>query len=178
MKNIIIIHSLFICIFLQTVKAQKLLSYDEMSSSSQNLYQNENKVFSALNLLIEYKNIYADTSSEKEFVQEDLALYQSFVGSEKEALLLSPLDTLQIDLTKFEKENPILSILRQAEKEKMIMLNEAHHVPSCRLFLMNLLAPLKKQGYSILALETLLPSIEDINKQGFPTKIDAYYAKD
>ena len=176
MKNLLVV--LFFLTFLQTSKTQNQLPYGEINSSAQLLYQKENKVFSSINLLTKYQNIYADTSWEKQFLKEDLALYQSFVGEEKEALSLSPLDTFQTNLGKFKTENPIPFILQQAENERMIMLNEAHHVPSCRLFLMNLLAPLKKQDYGILALEALAPLANDINTQGFPTVKDAYYAKE
>lgn len=47
------------------------------------------------------------------------------------------------------------ALLRKADQQQVLMLNEAHHVPAHRAFAIGLLDELYKKGYRHLALETL-----------------------
>lgn len=51
-------------------------------------------------------------------------------------------------------EDAIAAIVREAKKTRVVILNEAHHVPMHRAFAMKLAQELKKAGYTYLACET------------------------
>ena len=45
-------------------------------------------------------------------------------------------------------ENAVNFISRQLPNRRLVMLNEAHHLPMCRLFAIQLLDSLKKNGFN------------------------------
>lgn len=106
-----------------------------------------------------------------------MATYNSFIGNGSSAFQLYPLNNVK-DKLSFDTKDAIPIILQQAKKEQIILLNEAHHIPAHRLLVMELLKPLKKQGYNILALECLSSQATDIEKIGFPSIKDGYYVRE
>lgn len=59
-------------------------------------------------------------------------------------------------------------ILKMATSQRIIMFNEAHHIPMHRAFILSLLNDLKKEGFNYLALEALSHQDEkDLNTRGY-----------
>ncbi|MEL7118035.1 MAG: hypothetical protein AAFO07_01295 [Bacteroidota bacterium] len=71
----------------------------------------------------------------------------------------------------FKAHDAVDAILDQAEKERIIILNEAHHKPVHRVFVQKLLKGLYKRGYRHLGLEALTNFNQidsSINARGYP----------
>lgn len=66
------------------------------------------------------------------------------------------------------------AILEMAGSHRVVMLNEAHTNARSRLLTYELLAPLRKVGFTHLALETL-SSKDPINVRGYPVRESGYY---
>lgn len=68
-------------------------------------------------------------------------------------------------------------ILKEAEKQKVTMINESHYDWRHRFFVTLLLDSLYKEGYKYLCLEAL-NNPNNINKRQFPTSDDGFYLKE
>ena len=66
-------------------------------------------------------------------------------------------------------------VAAQARHLRVVMVNESHHQPRTRLLTLALLAPLRAQGYTHLAVETLAPNPLP---KGYPTLDSGYYTRD
>jgi hypothetical protein len=66
-------------------------------------------------------------------------------------------------------------VAAQARQLRVVMVNESHHQPRTRLLTLALLAPLRAQGYTHLAVETLAPNPLP---KGYPTLDTGYYTRD
>lgn len=73
-------------------------------------------------------------------------------------------------------EDAIESILNEARKRQVVILNEAHHVPLHRAFAMKLARELRKIGYEYLACETFESPIPLIDGQ--VSKLTGYYSNE
>lgn len=125
-------------------------------------HKNSNKFFAVLNEIIEFPTY--DRQEEWTKLQMELT-YSSFLGNNKfyENYLnelesrFQPNDTI----SKIIKENletgskVIDTIIKEAGKHKIVMINENHFYPNHRLLISDLLIKLKEIGYSYLALEAL-----------------------
>lgn len=67
-------------------------------------------------------------------------------------------------------------IIEQSKNNKIIIINEAHHIPKHRTFTKSLLKDLYDNGYRYLGLEALFDS--DINERKFPITNSGYYTKE
>jgi hypothetical protein len=56
-----------------------------------------------------------------------------------------------------------------AETARVVMINEAHHVPQHRVFTLRLLAALRARGYRYFAAETLSDGDAELARRGYPT---------
>jgi hypothetical protein len=123
-------------------------------------------------LRYEYKNMFHQT----------LMTYYSLAGFNEEAYSLrdSAFNATYIDscnsliIKDLKPEKAVDYISRHLPNQRLVMLNEAHHLPICRLFAIQLLDSLKKNGFHYLALETLGHD-HKVNKNGFPTTDDGFY---
>jgi len=68
-------------------------------------------------------------------------------------------------------------IIEKAAKERIVMINEAHHQPMHRVFTESLLEDFYKNGFRFLALEALV-SDSKINESKVLTLNDGYYTKE
>jgi hypothetical protein len=68
-------------------------------------------------------------------------------------------------------------VLREAGKQKILMINESHYDWRHRYFVTLLLDSLFKKGYKYLCMEAL-NNEDSINKRKFPTSDDGYYFKE
>lgn len=76
----------------------------------------------------------------------------------------------------FEAQDAAAAILREAEGRRVVMLNEAHHMPMHRAFTRTLLEGLYERGYRYLAAETFSSRIEELSLNATPTMAWGYYA--
>jgi hypothetical protein len=111
--------------------------------------------------------------------------YYSLAGFNEDAYAMrdSAFNTMRSDscnsliIKSLKPENAVHFISRQLPNRRLVMLNEAHHLPICRLFAIQLLDSLKKNGFNYLALETLVRN-HKIHKNGFPTRDDGFYSSE
>lgn len=75
----------------------------------------------------------------------------------------------------FKPEDAKDYILRRAQSEKIIIINEAHHNSHCRVFVSSLLKGLYEQGYRFLELETLSDLDTTLSERGYPVINSGYY---
>lgn len=68
-------------------------------------------------------------------------------------------------------------IAAQAGDYRVIMVNEAHHVPQTRLLTLELLAKLRRQGYTHFAAEAFT-LVDDPLAAGYPTLDTGYYTRE
>jgi hypothetical protein len=69
-------------------------------------------------------------------------------------------------------------ILERAHHERIIIINEAHHVSRHRVFTASLLPALAAQGYHYLAVEGLDGADSLITRRGYPTRVSGYYVNE
>ncbi len=69
-------------------------------------------------------------------------------------------------------------ILQQARKERIIMINEAHHNPLHRVFTASLLADLYRLGFRYFGAETLSHYDSTLNERKYPVLESGYYSKE
>ncbi len=92
-----------------------------------------------------------------------------------------PLDRPLIDFSDFtENYSPISAqeyVLKRANDAEILILNEAHHYPSHRIFARKLLAGLWSQGYRYLGLEAL-SMVPDFKQPIYPLSSLGYYCNE
>ncbi len=69
-------------------------------------------------------------------------------------------------------------ILNRALSSKIIMFNEEHYNPAHRLYVETYLKDLKKQGFTVLALETLNWEDTVLNERKYPTSTSGTYTRE
>src|SRR5690606_27121494 len=81
-----------------------------------------------------------------------------------------------IKLDEMEALDAREAIINEAYNRRVVMLNEAHHVPETRGLTMALLKPLFDQGYRYFAAETFQEiGLKETIKKGFPMLETGYY---
>lgn len=150
-------------------------------------HKNSNKYFAVLNELSEFPTY--DRQEEWTKLQMELT-YSSFLGENifyKKYLnqlesRFKPNDTIsKIIKNNSETDSKVIrTIIKEAEKHKIIMINENHFYPNHRLLVSDLLVKLKKIGYTYIALEAL-----DINQDSllniensYPTLETGFYTSE
>ncbi|EZH72135.1 hypothetical protein ATO12_24675 [Aquimarina atlantica] len=69
-------------------------------------------------------------------------------------------------------------ILKQTISKKVVMFNEEHHNPYHRVYVETFLKDLKKQGFTVLALETLAWEDQKLNSRKYPISKSGTYTKE
>ncbi|NUO01036.1 MAG: OmpA family protein [Saprospiraceae bacterium] len=69
-------------------------------------------------------------------------------------------------------------LVKRAEQEKIILINEAHNRPKHRAFVALLLDSLYQRGYRYLGLEMLFPADTLINSRGYPILSSGLYSQE
>jgi len=79
----------------------------------------------------------------------------------------------------YSNEKAIDKIKLLAKETQAVMLNECHWCPSHRISALKLLEPLKKEGYTYLAIEAVSKGEENlINQKSYPLKYSGIYTKE
>lgn len=106
----------------------------------------------------------------------ELGVQRSFVGDTEGAIVAFDLP-LRVDDPRgtrkaqaapdgVEAEDAISAIVEQARSKRVVLINEAHHVPMHRAFTQKLATALRKIGYSYLACEDFSPFDGDLSTLG------------
>jgi hypothetical protein len=83
-----------------------------------------------------------------------------------------------VDADRFESCDAVAAILELADKYRVVMINEAHHVPLHRAFTLQLLEGLYRKGFRYFAAETLMVGDGALQSRGYPTlKTGGYTAE-
>lgn len=119
---------------------------------------------------------------------QQLGTARSFVGDTEGALAAfdvlrrrqprhSPAVVRQMaQLENAAAEDAIAAIVREARTKRVVLINEAHHVPLHRAFAQRLAAELRKIGYSYLACETFNSlGVQAANEKRYIARDNGYY---
>lgn len=130
------------------------------------------------------KELTRDTSK---YSYEKSAWNYSFIGEYQKALWafdqssrnFGELKEDEINyFRKFKPANARDFILKKAENEKIIIINEAHHQPMHRVFTTALLKGLYDKGYRFLGLEALGYMDSTLNERRYPILTSGYYTQE
>lgn len=106
----------------------------------------------------------------------------SIMGRPNDALFYFPIASSAPknlpDTANYNGENASQWIVAQAPHYKIVMINEAHHVPQTRLLTLSLLKPLWDAGFHYLALEALTNNGSNPVASGFPDLNTGEYTKE
>jgi len=140
---------------------------------------------SSLNALIELKNKNKDEAYIDLLNQSLFWTYAAFDNVDTIKQLLYEQHTFKgnniknrsSDTVVVNNQMAIPKILEEADRQKVMMINESHYDWRHRYFVTLLLDSLFKKGYRYLCMEAL-NNEEDINKRKFPTSEDGFYIKE
>lgn len=94
-------------------------------------------------------------ASTRSFVGDTEGAQAAFDAFDRRRMRHSPATVRQMALLEdAAAEDAIAAIVREARTKRIVLINEAHHVPLHRAFAQRLAAELRKIGYSYLACET------------------------
>lgn len=158
---------------------------DEDTSSSDAFFKQFNAkktIFSQFRFTLEAKPEKSDESLQS-FVAQMLATHYSFLGRPNDAIRAYPHHSEEKapanlpDPAGYKAMPAVDWIASQAHEYRVIMVNEAHHVPQTRLLTLELLAKLRKQGYTHFAAETFALT-NNLLPAGYPTRHTGYYTRE
>jgi hypothetical protein len=90
---------------------------------------------------------------------------------------LSPED--EMAFKRYHAEPAVEYILQQAKTAKIVILNEAHHVPLSRVFMESLLAGLRQEGFDMIGMEGFNDADSNISIRNFPSiNTSGYYCEE
>lgn len=105
----------------------------------------------------------------------DVASWGGRYSNEKVEIV--PPEALPARSTGFRPVEAARAIPVWTKGHRVVLINEVHDNPETRLLPLELLAPLRKQGFDTLALESLDEGA-DVAKRGYPTYADGYYVRE
>ena len=73
---------------------------------------------------------------------------------------------------------PVPLIASLARDRRVVIINEVHDNPETRILPYDLLAPLRKQGFDTMAMETILPTDKGLQARGYPVFTSGYYTRE
>ncbi|MDN5288401.1 MAG: hypothetical protein JWR38_4675 [Mucilaginibacter sp.] len=122
--------------------------------------------------------------ADSDFYYQAMMTYYSFLGDYQKLLYYNDsrfrdeIKKEKIDYdTAFVKSHTFVNaaqyIIAEAKKQQVVMINEAHHIPYHRAFVLLMLKDFYAAGYHYLALETLDDSL--INQKKYPDYHTGYY---
>ncbi len=125
----------------------------------------------------------AGQDDRRQLLDQLLAAEEAAVGRYHEAMRLmdsfSPAFGAGPDLDGYEVRDAVRTILELADRHRVVMLNEAHHVPQHRAFAGLLLAGLRQKGFRYFAAETFNPEdMPGLAKRGYPTLATGGYCSE
>lgn len=136
----------------------------------------EGNYLAPLTALEEREQQYLNSKQWRGFFFDMMAYANSYVGNYGEAIAYYDKGQEKEASEKIENSafdgyhsvNALKVISSVAEKERVIMINELHHVPMHRAFTTELLPVLYKKGFRYLAVEAVNESDIELNKRSYP----------
>lgn len=119
----------------------------------------------------------------KEIAAQMLSTDYSFLGRPNDAIRTFPIHNNEKapadlpDSAGYEAMPAADWVASRANDYRVIMVNEAHHVPQTRLLTLELLAKLRRQGYTHFAAETFA-LMDNPLAAGYPTLNTGYYTRE
>jgi hypothetical protein len=115
-------------------------------------------------------------------VQQMIATQYSYTGRYQKALEIfdnrpGTAKTMEPapELDGYEPQDAVAALLALADRHRVIMINEAHHVPMHRALTLRLLEGLYRKGFRYFAAETLTARDTELQKRGYPTLETGWY---
>jgi hypothetical protein len=148
---------------------------DHFIYASSLLYDYNNYLKPLLNLKkIGYLH-QSDTTIESNIYNQIMMTLYSYVGEKDSTLMYADKafekkasTTQPFSLEEYRLIDADSIICKEASINKVLMINEAHHISEHRHFVEDLLPKLNKLGFKYLAVETIENSDSNINKRGYP----------
>jgi hypothetical protein len=117
------------------------------------------------------------------------AVYATFTGAYSQALDIRAREYPQAKQTEATTQETALfaaykpvdarqTILEAAKKTRIVIINEAHHVPQHRAYLTTLLKDLYLSGYTHLGMEALAFEDSSLNQRAYPVFASGYYTRE
>lgn len=115
-----------------------------------------------------------------------LSWYQTFIGDYPDALQsFSIRETSLSDdapsptgMTGYHPVQALAYIPELAKNYRAVFLNEAHNVPVTRSLSVQLLKPLRDEGFNTFAVETLYQADKGLQTRGYPTDASGFYTEE
>ncbi len=112
-----------------------------------------------------------------------LSWYESFIGDYPAAAERFSIKQVALEddhpeptpAAGFVARNAVDAIVELARGRQLILLNEAHNVALTRSLSVQLLAPLRAEGFDYLAVETLYATDKTLASRGYPTEESGFY---
>ncbi|MDL2344549.1 hypothetical protein QOL99_10315 [Deinococcus sp. MIMF12] len=125
----------------------------------------------------------ARTDEGTHLARQVLGFVQAEVGAHREALASFTFGTGSPGLSEPEERrvkearlvDAVDAIVAASRGRRIVILNEAHHVPQSREFARRLALALRREGFSYFAGETFRPEIVSTTAQGYVTRDSGYY---
>ncbi len=126
---------------------------------------------------------YLQSPMKNDYVQA-IGTFVSYVGEYRKAVDYFDMmrgnytepNTPQFDPTTFDAVNANAALTELSKTRQVLFINEAHHVPQHRVFTLQLLESLYKNGFRYFSAETLSSYDESaLNQRKFPKRQTGYY---
>ena len=74
---------------------------------------------------------------------------------------------------------PALDVIaEQSKRHRVVVINEAHHVPQHRAFILQVLRKLRGEGFKYYAAEALAEDMQALKRRGYPTRSTGFYTQE
>ena len=182
-----LLSSLSVCRAQQaTDAAQPLPDPDRLASSAPGNY------LAPLAALRPLRERYAASPQWRDSYFQELAACESFIGNDAEAIAdfdVRKSDSMPAVGSDLERDPSVAAlrgyqpfdarqaVLKLAETHRVLFINEAHHVPQGRAFILTLLKGLYQRGFRYYAAETFGEDV-DLRKRGYPARHTGYYTRE
>jgi len=176
---------LLFLLFLHPLKAQNA-AQNSFKTAMDTMLKHPENYLAPVKAISGIKTDSTDFNSLNTWLQA-MMTYYSFLGDYQQVLFYSDnrfkdqINTQKVEYdTTFVKEHTFVNadayITWQASRQQVIMINEAHHLPFHRAFVLPMLEQFYKAGYRYLAIETLEDSL--INQKKYPDFSTGYYTNE
>jgi hypothetical protein len=137
--------------------------------------------------LVLLRSAYATCAPrDREVLGQWVGLYTAMLGEPQDALeifdkLMKPEERERpggINPQDYRAEEAIQAIVTASRGHRLVMLNEAHHVPLCRAFALKVARALRKEGFAYFAAETFNPTVTEAWMAGYPKVSIGHYTRE
>ena len=164
-------------------KAQQRAAF----AKSEIIYQ---RALKQTGLLGQYHVLYQATLEDRTpafraIFSQYLSWYQTYLGDYAAARdshslqqMSEPDDNTSPLVEGWQHKPALAALLTLTKNRQVVFFNEAHTFPHTRILTMEMLAPLRAQGFDTLAVETLYDSDKELQKRGYPTAQSGFYTQE